>query len=58
MVFANKQDLPGAVNVSDLATKMGLHGLKGRQWFIQGAVATKGEGLYDGLKELSKAINK
>ncbi len=58
LVFANKQDLPGAIPVSDLAGKLGLHSIKGRQWFIQGAVATRGEGLYDGLRELSKAIQK
>ena len=58
LVIANKQDLPGALPVSDLAGKLGLHSVKGRQWFIQGAVATRGEGLYDGLRELSKAIDK
>ena len=58
LVIANKQDLPGALPVSDLAGKLGLHSVKGRQWFIQGAVATRGEGLYDGLRELSKSIDK
>ena len=30
LVFANKQDLPNAYNVSEITEKLGLHNFKGR----------------------------
>merc|ERR1719169_175712 len=30
LVFANKQDLPGAMDASEVAEKLGLHGLRNR----------------------------
>lgn len=57
LVLANKQDLPGAGEVSDIAEQLGLKGLRRRQWFIQGAVATKGVGLYEGLDWLARTLN-
>jgi ADP-ribosylation factor protein 1 len=35
LVFANKQDLPNAMNASEITDKLGLHGLRQRTWFIQ-----------------------
>eukprot|EP00345_Euplotes_harpa_P000781 CAMPEP_0168324974 /NCGR_PEP_ID=MMETSP0213-20121227/4414_1 /TAXON_ID=151035 /ORGANISM="Euplotes harpa, Strain FSP1.4" /LENGTH=141 /DNA_ID=CAMNT_0008327375 /DNA_START=55 /DNA_END=480 /DNA_ORIENTATION=+ len=35
LVFANKQDLPGAQTSTEIAEGLGLHTLKGRKWFIQ-----------------------
>ncbi|KNC84276.1 ADP-ribosylation factor 1 [Sphaeroforma arctica JP610] len=35
LVFANKQDLPSAVPVSELTDLLGLQGLNNRQWYIQ-----------------------
>jgi hypothetical protein len=32
-----------------VAEKMGLHGMRGRVWHIQGCCATTGDGLYEGL---------
>jgi hypothetical protein len=32
--------------------------LRGRQWHVQAAVATKGEGLYEGLDWLSNTVSK
>jgi hypothetical protein len=52
-VFANKQDLPGAMSVSELTEKLGLHALRGRPWHIQGACATMGDGLHEGLTWLT-----
>jgi small GTP-binding protein len=48
LVFANKQDLPGAMSVKEIASNLGLEKQR-RQWHVQGAVATKGDGLYEGL---------
>jgi len=57
LVFANKQDLPGAMDTSEVADKLGLTNLRNRQWFIQSACATKGDGLYEGLNWLSKTLS-
>merc|ERR1712070_73190 len=56
LVFANKQDLPGAMTTAEVAEKLGLSELRNRQWFIQSACATKGDGLYEGLDWLSKTL--
>ncbi|KAL7402620.1 hypothetical protein ABVT39_017504 [Epinephelus coioides] len=58
LVFANKQDLPNALTVSELKDKLGLHNLRRKTWHIQHACATQGEGLYDGLDWLSKELCK
>merc|ERR1712087_326612 len=57
LVYANKQDLPGSMSTTEVADKLGLHDLR-RQWFIQSACATSGEGLYEGLDWLSRALTK
>merc|ERR1712216_987595 len=53
LVFANKQDLPNAMNAAEITDKLGLHSLRQRHWFIQSTCATSGEGLYEGLDWLS-----
>ncbi len=35
LVFANKQDLPNAMNASEITDKLGLQGLRQRTWYIQ-----------------------
>lgn len=50
LVFANKQDLPNAMNAAEITDKLGLHSLRQRQWYIQAACATSGDGLYEGLE--------
>jgi len=56
LVFANKQDLPNAMSVSDLTDKLRLHSLTNRRWFIQSCCATSGDGLYEGLDWLSSTL--
>ncbi|GMI86804.1 ADP-ribosylation factor A1F [Hibiscus trionum] len=53
LVFANKQDLPNATEITD---KLGLHSLRQSHWYIQSTCATSGEGLYEGLDWLSNNI--
>eukprot|EP01017_Pseudomicrothorax_dubius_P019563 TRINITY_DN214_c0_g2_i2.p1 TRINITY_DN214_c0_g2~~TRINITY_DN214_c0_g2_i2.p1 ORF type:complete len:181 (+),score=58.55 TRINITY_DN214_c0_g2_i2:82-624(+) len=57
LVFANKQDL-GVMSVAEVTEKLGLHTLRGREWYIQGTCALSGDGLYDGLDWLSKTVAK
>merc|ERR1712000_364298 len=58
LVFANKQDLPNAMPAAEVTEKLGLHNNRNRQWFIQSACATTGDGLYEGLDWLSKTLSK
>lgn len=57
LVLANKQDMPNAMNVSELTSKLGLHEFpRSRQWHVQASCATSGEGLYEGLDWVSSHL--
>jgi len=58
LVFANKQDLPNAMKVQEVTERLGLNKLRLRQWYIQGASAPTGDGLYEGLDWLSNTLSK
>jgi len=58
LVFANKQDLPNAMKVQEVTERLGLNKLRNRQWYIQGASAPTGDGLYEGLDWLSNTLSK
>lgn len=38
LVFANKQDLPQAMNPAEITDKLGLHNMRNRNWYIQVSV--------------------
>ncbi|KAL0078562.1 ADP-ribosylation factor [Phycomyces blakesleeanus] len=58
LVFANKQDLPNAMNAAEVTDKLGLHSLRNRHWYIQTSRATSGNGLYEGLEWLSDNLKR
>lgn len=58
LVYANKQDLPQAMTTSKLAENLGLHKLRGHEWFIQGCCATTGDGLHEGLDWLVDTLKR
>jgi len=58
LIYANKQDQDGAMNVREITERLGLSKLRDRDWHIQGACATSGEGLYEGLDWLSQNLSK
>eukprot|EP01087_Luapelamoeba_hula_P009831 TRINITY_DN2571_c0_g1_i1.p1 TRINITY_DN2571_c0_g1~~TRINITY_DN2571_c0_g1_i1.p1 ORF type:complete len:178 (+),score=27.93 TRINITY_DN2571_c0_g1_i1:117-650(+) len=49
LVFANKQDLKGAMSASELSEAIGLHEIKDHDWHIQSCCALTGEGLFQGM---------
>jgi ADP-ribosylation factor protein 1 len=57
LVFANKQDLPNAMDAQTLSQRLQLQGLK-NVWYIQPCCAADGSGLYEGLDWLSNALSK
>ena len=50
-------DLPNAMEVSEMADKLGLGSMRNRKWYIKGCCATTGDGLYDGLDWMNKTLN-
>lgn len=57
LVFANKQDMEGALSAADISEKLGLTELRGRQWSIYKCSAKTGEGLTEGLDWLVNTIS-
>ncbi|KAL7151030.1 hypothetical protein ABFS83_04G004200 [Erythranthe nasuta] len=56
LVFANKQDLPNAMNDAEITDKLGLRSLGERHWHVQSTCATYGVGLQEGLEWLSNNV--
>nr|XP_035963823.1 ADP-ribosylation factor 4-like [Halichoerus grypus] len=58
LLFANKQDLPNAMAISEITDKLGLQCLRNRTWYVQAPCATQGTGLSEGLDWLSNELSK
>ena len=56
LVFANKQDLEGAMSVTEVYSALGLDALKNRTFQIFKASAVRGDGLDEAMEWLSNAI--
>ena len=56
LIFANKQDLPGAKTVNQLIQDYEFDKIKHHIWQIQSCSALKGEGLVTGIKWLSEQL--
>ena len=55
LVFANKQDLPGALSDAEVAEQLGLSSIQNRPWSIFKCSALSGEGITAGLDFLADA---
>ena len=49
LVFANKQDIKGAMKPAEVQEKLSLNQVKDRTWYVAPSCATSGDGLYEGL---------
>ncbi|KAF8980013.1 Arf GTPase arl1 [Entomortierella lignicola] len=58
LVFANKQDMAGAMTQAEVSDALGLSTLMNRQWSIHKTSAVKGEGLTEGLDWLINIMQK
>jgi len=56
LVFANKQDLPGAMSPTEVTERLQLTKLQGKVWYVVPSCATTGEGLFEGLGWLSTNV--
>ncbi len=57
LVLANKQDLPNAMSVKEVASRLELDKICDRQVYSQSCCAKSGDGLYEGLDWLDNAIH-
>uniref|UniRef100_UPI0035900FB6 ADP-ribosylation factor-like protein 1 n=1 Tax=Myxine glutinosa TaxID=7769 RepID=UPI0035900FB6 len=56
LVFANKQDMNGAMTLPEMATTLGLSAIKNRKWQIFKTSAIKNLGLEEGMEWLSDTL--
>ena len=57
LVLANKQDLPHALPLNTLVSRLKLTDYRNRQWHCQTCCAKSGDDLYEGLDWLSKTLS-
>eukprot|EP00042_Codosiga_hollandica_P045883 m.473052 g.473052 ORF g.473052 m.473052 type:complete len:179 (-) comp57118_c0_seq3:790-1326(-) len=53
LIFANKQDMKGALTPDEIPEKLGLSRIRDQNWYVQPCIATSGDGLNEGLTWLS-----
>ena len=58
LVYANKQDINGALPYGEVCNRLGMNALKGREWLVQGASVTTGQGLKEGLDWMASVLLK
>ena len=58
VVIANKQDLPNVLKCNEIVNRLSLDRLSQtkNKWFIQGACAINGDGLYEAMKEMADLV--
>jgi len=56
LVYANKQDLPGALSDLEITSALELGDIKNREWAIVKTSALKGEGLWEGMEWLVNVL--
>ena len=58
LIFANKQDINGALSPAEITEKLQMEAMKGRIWLVQGASATTGQGLKEGIDWMAEVFLK
>ncbi|PSC72280.1 ADP-ribosylation factor 5 [Micractinium conductrix] len=58
LIYANKQDLAGAMSVPELSEGLDLISLKSHNWQVQASCALSGEGLLEGLKWVAEELRR
>ncbi|EGC32132.1 hypothetical protein DICPUDRAFT_92653 [Dictyostelium purpureum] len=56
LIYANKQDINGAMSCDEIINKLSLHKLNDRKWHIQPLVAIRGDGIEEGLDWISRSV--
>mmetsp|Transcript_18453 Transcript_18453/g.20614 ORF Transcript_18453/g.20614 Transcript_18453/m.20614 type:complete len:119 (+) Transcript_18453:177-533(+) len=58
LFFANKKDLPYALNESEIASEFELDNISDRNWHIAASNALSGDGITEGIDWLAKMLPK
>lgn len=58
LIYANKQDVAGAMSVQELSEGLDLVGIKSHNWHVQASCALTGEGLLDGLRWVAEELRR
>ena len=58
LVYANKQDVTGAMTAAEVTEELGLGAIRGREWHVQPASVVTGAGLAEGLDWLASAVRR
>jgi len=56
LVFANKSDLPKAMDADEVTEKLGLSKLQDHSWHVVQSCAIAGDGLFEGLTWLNQNV--
>ncbi|ODV92614.1 hypothetical protein CANCADRAFT_1205 [Tortispora caseinolytica NRRL Y-17796] len=56
LVFANKQDIEGALDAEQITEVLRLHSLTGHAWNVVPSIGTSGQGLTEGLSWLQHQV--
>lgn len=57
LVYANKQDIKGAMTAAEISTELNLTSIKTHQWHIQACCALTGVGVQKGLEWIASHIS-
>ena len=58
LVFANKQDVKGAMTAAEISHQLNLTSIKDHGWHIQACCALTGEGLQQGLEWMATQLTR
>lgn len=58
LIFANKQDLIGAMSAEEIAVRLDLTDTRDRRWHIQSCSALTGEGLDEGISWVVRQVKR
>lgn len=58
LIFANKQDVEGAMTEEEIFASLNLSEIKNHTWHIQKCSALKGQGITEGLDWLHSQLTK
>lgn len=56
LVFANKQDVKGALSPAEISDVFGLTAIKDHEWHIQPCCGLTGQGLFEGLDWIASKV--
>ncbi|KAN0039556.1 hypothetical protein ACTA71_007353 [Dictyostelium dimigraforme] len=57
LIFANKQDMNGAMNTAEIVSSLNLNSIKDRKWYVQPCSAVRSDGIYEGFDWVASTLD-